>query len=136
MMQTGVDKGPCPTTRQTLLSEALSSHTKPSLSPFEVLFLILSGPLALHPKTYVFWDTQEGEVEEKGGGRTFVITTVQLAHCHPPSLQTGAMSPPATEVNIFRHLHLHLSRSLEEGSHSQRLTGQLPFLYSVGPFRW
>lgn len=84
---------------------------------------MLSGP---HRK-----DRQKG----KETGSTFVITTVQLAHCCPPCLQTEATPPPARGANIFRDLHLYLPRSLEEGSHRQPLTGQLPLLYLTGAFR-
>lgn len=126
-MQADVGERPCPATRQMLLSEAQLTHKAkgPSLSPFEVL----SSPLASHPRTHVFQATQEGEVRGK------VITMVQLAHCHPSCLQTGATSPRATEANIFSYLHLCFPRPLEEASHSQQLTGQLPFLYFAGAFR-
>lgn len=53
-----------------LLSEAQLTHKAKgsSLSPFEALFLVLGGPLALHLRAHAFQAAREGEVEEKGEG--------------------------------------------------------------------
>lgn len=132
-MQAGVGEGPCPATRQML-----DSYTKPKTHHS---FRLRSCPwcgVALLPCAQghtLSRPHRKDRWKGKGRGSTFVITTVQLAHCCPPCLQTEAMPPPATGANIFRYLHLHLPRSLEGGSLRQPLTGQLPFLCLAGAFR-
>lgn len=92
-------------------------------------------PSCLVPKDTCFPGHAQKRWRGKGGGSTFVITMVQLASSRPPRLQTGVTSPPATEANMPRELHLHLPGSPEKGSHSLQLTGQHSFQYFAGTFR-
>lgn len=139
-MHAGVGKGSytCPATRDTALTEETQVAHKaegPSHPPLEVLYSVLSGPLALCLRTLAFQVMHKRGGGEKGGGSTFVIAMVQLASSRPPRLQTGVTSPPATEANMPRELHLHLPGSPEKGSHSLQLTGQHSFQYFAGTFR-
>lgn len=107
-MRAGVGEGPCPATRQMLLSEAQLTHKAKgsSLSPFEVLYLVSSGPLALYLRAYPFQATHEGEVEEKGEGE-------HLCNHHGPIIpRLPSMLTNGSHVTTcYRSKHLQTSSS-------------------------